>query len=148
MSDNPRIYKFRLHTGGVVQDPSYSADFESAPSFKNKISAGQLGIYHKELFRRFFIPYEQISRIYKQVQIIPVDDSPAYEHYRIIIDGPNGRITDIMFGEGFMNRTEDNDLADEFLHLVEGLNAASHVQIGFQDSDLEPKSKKGFWKNK
>lgn len=144
MSQNDRIIRFRTHTGHIICDELHTQDYNSSASFK-KIRAGTQGLYYKELFRRYFIPYTDICRIYKQVQIIPVDDSPAYEHYRIIIEGNEARITEIMFGEGFMNRTEDNDAADRLLEALRHIDNAKHICIGYEDDGSAP-AKKSIWR--
>lgn len=143
MSQTDRNIKFRTHSGQIVCDELHTEDFNRAAAFK-MIRAGTHGLYYKQLFRRYFIPYTEICRIYKQVQIIPVDDSPAYEHYRIVMEGMKGRITEIMFGEGFMDRTEDNDAADHLLETLRHIENAQHIQIGY-DEDRSSPSKKSIW---
>lgn len=137
MEKTDRILKFRTHDRQIICDQEHTEDFQLATIFK-KIHAGNLGLYHKDLFRRYFIPYSDIERIYKQIQIIPVDDSPAYEHYRIIIEGKSGRIAEVLFGEGFMDRTEDNETADELLEALRYIEGAKHIRIGYD----EPERKK------
>ncbi len=146
MSQSGRNIKFRTHSGRVVCDELHTEDFDGAAVFK-MIRAGTHGLYYKQMFRRYFIPYSEICRIYKQVQIIPVDDSPAYEHYRIVMEGAEGRIAEIMFGEGFMNRTEDNDAADQLLETLRHIENAQHIQIGFDEGSPSP-SKKSIWRRK
>ena len=144
MSKTDGNIRFRTRSGQTVCDELHTEDWNGAASFK-MIRAGTLGLYYKQMFRRYFIPYSEICRIYKQVQIIPVDDSPPYEHYRIIMEGSEGRIAEIMFGEGFMDRTEDNDTADHLLETLRHIESAQHIHIGY-DEDSAPPSRKSIWR--
>lgn len=144
MSQTGRNIKFRTHSGQVISDELHTEDYNAAASFK-MIRAGTHGLYYKQMFRRYFVPYSEICRIYKQVQIIPVDDSPAYEHYRIVMEGKEGRIAEIMFGEGFMDRTEDNDAADQLMETLRHVENARHIHIGYDEDSFSP-SKKSIWR--
>ena len=140
MSDTVKKIKFRTYSGSTIHDEVHSQDYRDSTSYKNKIFVGKKGIYHRDLFKKHFIPYEDIRCVYKQVQIIPVDDSPPYEQYRIIFEGDHGVITEILFGESFMNRAADNDLAEA---LLRDIGSHGSIQIGYDES--RPLQKKSIW---
>ena len=140
MPSESKIIKFRTHDGMRIHDIEHTDDYSSALSFKNKIHVGSLGIYHRDLFKKYFIPYEAIQRVYKQVQIITVDDSPPYEHYRIVFEGDHGIIAEVLFGESFMNRTDDDKLAEELLNEI---GKRGNILIGYDET--QPPQKKSIW---
>ena len=61
------------------------------------------------------------------------------------MEGSEGRIAEIMFGEGFMDRTEDNDTADHLLETLRHIESAQHIHIGY-DEDSAPPSRKSIWR--
>lgn len=140
MPSDSKNTKFRTHNGASFRNEEHTNDFHAAKSFKKIIFVGSLGVYHKDLLKKYFIPYGEIRRVYKQVQIITVDDSPPYEHYRIVIEGDHGIITEILFGESFMNRTDDDKLAEE---LLSEIGKHGNILIGYDET--QPPQKKSIW---
>jgi len=126
-----KLYTFRDENKNKIMDAEHSADFINAEPFKKKIFLGKLGIYYKDFLKKRFVDYSHMTQIYKSVTIVTPDDSPPYEYYRIIIRGQDKEIANIIFGEGFCNRTKDNDLADELIHKVS--IAHPEIKAGYEE---------------
>ena len=76
--------KFKDVDKKTLDDPAHVDDYTAAEEI-GRVRLGTLGLYYRDLGRKYFVPYEYIDRRFTRVNIVEPDDSPAYFYYRLIL---------------------------------------------------------------
>jgi len=96
-----------------IKDPALSEDFLSAEAFAKKVFLGKLGVYYKDFWVKYFIPYDYIHRAYKAVNIVePQEIGPVSEYYRLILKHDNKEIANVIFNE------HQGEMVDIIVHKI------------------------------
>ena len=67
-----------------IDDQAHIDDYNSAEDI-GRVRLGKLGLYYRDLGRKYFVPYEYIDRRFTRVSMVEPDDSPPYFYYRLIL---------------------------------------------------------------
>ena len=127
------LLKFRTPDRQRIMDEAHTADYQNAEDFK-KVRVGKLGVYHRDLWRRMFVPYESITRAYRGVSVVMPDDHPAIEYFRLILKNSGREIANVIFGE------HDEELVDRLVLRIGELSPAT--AIGYEEPPKPEKRKK------
>jgi hypothetical protein len=76
--------KFRCVDKKTISDQEHIDDYGSAEEI-GRVRLGGLGLYYRDLGRKYYVPYEYIDRRFTRVSVVEPDDSPAYFYYRLIL---------------------------------------------------------------
>ena len=76
--------KFKGVDKKTIGDAAHVDDYSAAEEI-GRVRLGALGLYYRDLGRKYFVPYEYIDRRFTRVNIVEPDDSPAYFYYRLIL---------------------------------------------------------------
>ena len=76
--------KFRGVNREKLDDEAHVQDYQNAEEY-GRVRLGKLGLYYRDLGRKYFVAYEYIDRRFTRVSIVEPDDSPAYFYYRLIL---------------------------------------------------------------
>ena len=76
--------KFRCVDKKTISDQEHIDDYGSAEEI-GRVRLGRLGLYYRDLGRKYYVPYEYIDRRFTRVSVVEPDDSPAYFYYRLIL---------------------------------------------------------------
>ncbi len=101
----------RLRFKGVdkkrIDDQAHADDYSSAEEI-GRVRLGALGLYYRDLGRKYFVPYEYIDRRFTRVSVVEPDDSPAYFYYRLILVHGDKEFANLIFEkEEDVNRIHD-----------------------------------------
>lgn len=87
---------FYTKTNKKIEDESYTKDYVSNEKI-GRICAGSLGLYYKDLGKKYFLSYDEIHNAYIKIECVQPDDSPAYYYYRLILRDEKRIISNLIF---------------------------------------------------
>ena len=88
--------KFKGVDKKPLDDPAHVDDYTAAEEI-GRVRLGTLGLYYRDLGRKYFVPYEYIDRRFTRVNIVEPDDSPAYFYYRLILVHDEKEFANLIF---------------------------------------------------
>lgn len=90
--------KFRCVDKTKISDPEHIDDYNAAEPI-GRVRYGKLGMYYRDLGKKYFVPYEHIERAFIRVSECHPDDSPAYYYYRLILVHGEKEFANLIFDE-------------------------------------------------
>lgn len=88
--------KFRGVDRKTIDDQAHVDDYNSAEEI-GRVRLGKLGLYYRDLGRKYYVPYEYIDRRFTRVNVVEPDDSPAYFYYRLILVHDGKEFANLIF---------------------------------------------------
>ena len=99
--------KFRSVDKKTIDDQAHVDDYNSAEEI-GRVRLGKLGLYYRDLGRKYYVPYEYIDRRFTRVNVVEPDDSPAYFYYRLILVHDGKEFANLIFeNEEDVNKIHD-----------------------------------------
>lgn len=90
--------KFRGIDRVKISDEKYVKDYISAEPI-GRVRYGTLGMYYRDLGKKYYVPYDYIERAFIRVSECHPDDSPAYYYYRLILVHGEKEFANLIFDE-------------------------------------------------
>ena len=90
--------KFRCPDKSKISDDEHISDYESAEKI-GRVSLGKLGLYYRDLGKKYYVPYSYIHRAFTRISECQPDDSPAYYYYRLILVHDEKEFANLIFNE-------------------------------------------------
>ena len=88
--------KFRGVDRKTIDDQAHVDDYNSAEEI-GRVRLGKLGLYYRDLGRKYYVPYEYIDRRFTRVNVVEPDDSPAYFYFRLILVHDGKEFANLIF---------------------------------------------------
>ena len=88
--------RFRGVDRKTIDDQAHVDDYNSAEEI-GRVRLGKLGLYYRDLGRKYYVPYEYIDRRFTRVNVVEPDDSPAYFYYRLILVHDGKEFANLIF---------------------------------------------------
>ena len=90
--------KFKGVDKKVIDDEAHVSDYNSAEEI-GRVRLGKLGLYYRDLGKKYYVPYEYIDRRFTRVSVVEPDDSPAYFYYRLILVHGEKEFANLIFNK-------------------------------------------------
>ena len=88
---------FHQSDGHLIKSPEYVNDFKSAESI-GRMSFGSLGLYYKDLGKKYFSPYEYIDQAFIRISECSEDEfAQNYSYYRVILKHGSKEFANLIF---------------------------------------------------
>ena len=90
--------RFRTTDGKKLEDAAHVDDYNAAEPI-GRVRYGALGMYYRDLGKKYFVEYPYIERAFLRVSECHPDDSPAYYYYRLILVHGEKEFANLIFNE-------------------------------------------------
>ena len=90
--------KFRGTDGKKLVEEKYAEDYNASEPI-GRVRYGKLGMYYRDLGKKYFVPYDYIDRAFIRISECQPDDSPAYYYYRLILVHGEKEFANLIFNE-------------------------------------------------
>lgn len=82
----------------IVTSGDLIDDYNSAEKV-GRISFGRLALYYRDLGKKYYVPYDYITRAFIRISVVEPDDSPAIEYFRIILMHDEKEFANLIFNK-------------------------------------------------
>lgn len=90
--------KFKGVDGKTIIDEAYAEDYNASAPI-GRVRLGKLGVYYRDLGKKYFVPYDYIDRAFLRISECQPDDSPAYYYFRVIFVHEEKEFANLIFNE-------------------------------------------------
>ena len=90
--------KFRDVNGKKHTEQELVDDYNAAEPI-GRVRYGKLGMFYRDLGKKYFVEYPYIERAFIRVSECHPDDSPAYYYYRLILVHGEKEFANLIFNE-------------------------------------------------
>ena len=82
-----------------LEDPEHAEDYYSSPSV-GRCSFGELGLYYRDLGKKYFSPYDYIDNAFLRLSECSEDEfSQNYSYYRLILEHGGKEFANLIYNE-------------------------------------------------
>lgn len=115
--------KFRAPDKSKISDDEHISDYNSAEEI-GRVRLGTLGLYYRDLGKKYFVPYDYIDRSFCRISECHPDDSPAYYYYRLILVHGEKEFANLIYEKG--------DAEGDVDRIIEKLKVLSpNMKVGY-----------------